>query len=108
MRVVVAVAALFFAAACAEAPQTYRDLDRLGTDYQHMPRDADEATERDTCGARRFAQLVGTPAASIDRAALPASTRIITPDMMVTQDFSPQRLNIMVGTNGVVGSLRCF
>jgi len=72
------------------------------------PQTAEEATEADTCNAARFAHLVGTPADQIDRSTLPARTRIITPDMMVTQDFSAERLNIIVGTDGRVGSLRCF
>lgn len=73
-----------------------------------MPQTADEATNADACGASRFIGLIGTPADQIDQASLPPRTRIITPDMMVTQDFSPERLNIIVGTDGRVGSLRCF
>ncbi len=108
-----AMAALVLAvSACTQAPQTYRDLDRLGRDYQRevatTPQTAAEATRRDSCGASRFRALVGTPAAEIVRASLPAHTRVITPDMMVTQDFSAQRLNIMVGTDGKVGSLACY
>ena len=72
------------------------------------PQTADEATVADACGAARFISLIGTPADQIDQSALPPRTRIITPDMMVTQDFVPERLNIIVGTDGRVGSLRCF
>lgn len=72
------------------------------------PQNADEATRLDVCGASRFIHLIGQPAADIDRSALPPRTRIITPEMMITQDFSPERLNIVVGTDGRVGSLRCF
>ncbi|MBL8543179.1 MAG: hypothetical protein JNJ63_05175 [Hyphomonadaceae bacterium] len=72
------------------------------------PQTPDEATAQDSCGAARFRHLMGAPADQIDRAALPPRTRIITPGMMVTQDFSPQRLNIFVGVDGKVGSLRCF
>ena len=111
MKRMVAACALL-AAACTEAPQTYRDLDQLGRDYQREmstpPQSADEATQRDTCGAARHRGLVGTSAAGIDRASLPAQTRVITPETMVTQDFSPYRLNVIVGTDGKVGSLRCF
>jgi Peptidase inhibitor I78 family len=108
-----AMAALMLAVgACMQAPQTYRDLDRLGRDYQRdvaaAPANAEEATRRDTCGANAHRHLIGAPAAAIDRASLPPATRIITPDMMVTQDFSPNRLNIMVGTDGKVGSLACY
>lgn len=62
---------------------------------------AEQATRADACGASGFRHLIGTPADQIDRG-------IITPDTMVTQDFSPERLNIMVGTDGQVGSLSCF
>jgi hypothetical protein len=69
---------------------------------------ANQATEADTCGAVRFIHLIGTPADQIDRSTLPPRTRILTPDMMVTADFSAERLNIMIGTDGKVGSFRCF
>jgi PBP1b-binding outer membrane lipoprotein LpoB len=72
------------------------------------PDTAQEATDQDTCGIARFRHLIGTPAADIDRATLPPRTRIITPEMAVTMDFSVERLNIMVGTDGIVGSMRCF
>lgn len=72
------------------------------------PQAAEEATEADTCGASRYTHLIGTPAEAIDRASLPPQTRVITPDMMVTMDFLAERLNVIVGTDGRVGSLRCF
>lgn len=101
------------AAACAEQPQTYRELDRIGQEYERQaitgqPENAEQATARDSCGASRFRALIGTEADQIDRATLPPRTRVITPDMMVTQDFSPARLNIMVGADGKVGSLGCY
>jgi hypothetical protein len=73
-----------------------------------MPQNAEEATAQDTCGASRFQQLVGTLASEIDQATLPPGSRVITPDAIVTQDFRPDRLNVMVGTDGRVGSLSCF
>ena len=72
------------------------------------PENAEEATAQDTCGIAQFRHLIGTDASAIDRSTLPPRTRIITPDMMVTMDFSAERLNIMVGTDGKVGSMRCF
>jgi hypothetical protein len=107
-KFILAAVTLAFTAACGSAPQTYRDLDQLGQDYQRPPQNADEATRADTCNAGRFRNLIGEEAATIDPASLPRQSRIITPDMMVTQDFSPTRLNIIVGTDGRVGSLRCF
>lgn len=67
------------------------------------PEAADE-----TCPAGQFQNLVGARAADIDHDALPDPHRIITPDMMVTADFMAARLNIIVGTDGLVGSVRCF
>lgn len=72
------------------------------------PTNQAEATAQDTCGAAAHQALIGTQASAIDQATLPAGTRIITPDMMVTQDFVATRLNIAVGTDGLVGSLSCY
>jgi hypothetical protein len=94
-----ALSALTLLAACA-APET--------PPAAAAPQTAEEATRADACGASRYAHLIGTPADQIDRASLPPRTRVITPDMMVTMDFSAERLNIFVGTDGRVGSLRCF
>jgi hypothetical protein len=51
--------------------------------------------------------LIGASAEQIDRAALPPRTRV-EPNTMVTMDFSAERLNIIVGADGRVGSMRCF
>jgi len=95
MRTLLIAGLLALASACASAPV-------------EAPTNAEEATAADTCGMARFRQLIGTRADQIDRSSLPAGTRVITPDMMVTMDFRADRLNIMVGTDGVVGSMRCF
>jgi len=72
------------------------------------PTNAEEATAQDTCGAAAHQALIGTPASAIDLATLPAGTRVLTPDMMVTQDFRADRLNIITGTDGNVASLSCY
>ncbi len=92
-----ALAGLLFLSACAaQQPPT------------SAPANAEEATVADACGAHRFQNLIGTQADQIDRSTLPGRARFITPGMMVTQDFSAERLNIFVGVDGRVGSLRCF
>jgi hypothetical protein len=90
------VALLLLSACVAQSPPT------------PAPGNAEEATAADTCGMSRFRHLIGTRAALIDESLLPPRSRIIEPDMMVTMDFSAERLNIMVGTDGLVGSMRCF
>ncbi len=72
------------------------------------PTNAAEATAQDTCGAAAHLALVGTSASAIDLATLPAGTRIVTPETMVTQDFVPARLNITTSTDGDVASLNCY
>lgn len=93
MRALIVAGLAALASACATPP---------------APVNAQEATEADACGMARFQHLIGTRADQIDRSTLPQGTRVITPDMIVTMDFRADRLNIMVGTDGVVGSMRCF
>src|SRR5437868_576363 len=110
IRLALSAVALLLLAACMTPDPTYRDLDQMGRNYQRdtqstaTPQNAEQATAADVCHASHFRTLVGTPAASIDRSTLPAHTRIISPGMMVTQDFSPERLNIRVGPDGKVAA----
>lgn len=97
MRALIIAALAGLLSACASTPPP-----------ASTPDTAEEATQADTCGIARFRHLIGTRADQIDRATLPAGTRVITPEMAVTMDFRAERLNIMVGTDGVVGSMRCF
>lgn len=97
-----ALLALVLLAACGTSPSP------AAAPSASPPQTAAEATAQDTCGAARFRHLIGAHAEQIDTATLPPRARVITPNMMVTQDFSPQRLNIMVGVDGVVGSVQCF
>lgn len=102
--------ALFLLAACS-APETTTPApasESAPPPAASGPQSAEEATAADTCGMARFAHLIGTEASAIDQSTLPPRTRIITPDMMVTQDFSAERLNIITGTDGKVSSMRCF
>ncbi len=86
------IALIVLAGACAAMP----------------PPDAPPAAQEDTCGLAAYAHLIGKPASEIDPASLPPRARILTPDAIVTMDFSPDRLNVILGTDGKVGSLRCF
>jgi hypothetical protein len=107
------VAAALALAAC-QGQQTERDLDQIGRDYQRQSQESansqntDDATRADVCGASRFAAFVGKPASSIDRSTLPPRARIISPGMMVTQDFVAGRLNIRVGPDDRVTAVQCF
>lgn len=71
------------------------------------PTTREEATAQDTCGAAQYRAMIGTPIAAASFPATP-NIRVITPDMMITQDFSAERLNVIVGTDGNISSLECF
>jgi peptidase inhibitor I78 family protein len=107
-----ALAAASILSSCETPEPTTRDLDHLSRDYQQASQatadNADDATRADVCGASRFVNLVGQPASAINRDALPARARIISPGQMVTQDFVAERLNIRVGPDGKVASIQCF
>jgi len=108
------IAAAALALAACQTQQTDRDLDRLGRDYQRQSQESatsqnvDDATRADICGASHFADLVGKPASAISRDTLPPRSRIISPGMMVTQDFVAGRLNIRVGPDDKVTAVQCF
>ncbi len=114
IRLALGAGALLALAACETPDPTYRDLDQMGRNYQRdtqasaTPQNAEQATAADVCRARQFRSLIGTPASSIDRSTLPAHTRIISPGMMITQDFSPERLNVRVAPDGKVAAVECF
>lgn len=105
MRMAFAGLAMLALGACAHHDAAYGS----GHSAHSAPAEnAEEATQADTCGMAAYEQFIGRPVSEIDRATLPPRTRVITPEMAVTMDFSAERLNIMVGTDGRVGSLRCF
>jgi hypothetical protein len=112
IRLVLATAAVLSLAACETPDPTTRDLDHLSRDYQQsvsaQPQNEEDATRADTCGASHFANLVGQPAASINRDTLPPRARIISPGQMVTQDFVAERLNLRIGPDGKVAAVQCF
>lgn len=94
---------LLFAAACTppapEAPAT--DQTAVGP----APRNADEATAQDTCGAAVYASYIGRPSSELD---VRHGARVIAPDTVVTDDFVSERINFIVNAEGVVTDIRCY
>ncbi len=97
------IALSLFAAACApaETPPPEQPPEAA------MPQTREEATAQDTCGASAYRSLVG---ANIAAVTLPADSniRVVQPDSVITQDFRPDRINIITDANGVMTSLECF
>lgn len=96
-------------AACGTTPATYRDLDRLGRDYEDegaSPLASDQAAaNRDTCGAYIYRPRIGTMLASWEP---PEGSRVIRPEQPVTGDLRPDRLNILVDADGRITALECY
>ena len=99
-----AVAALLVLAACASEAPTYRDLERVGREYedQGVSPLADRGA---SCGANQHTARVGTAIADWTP---PAGARVIRPGTPVTRDFRRERLNVIVDAEGRITSLECY
>ena len=99
-----AVAALLALAACASEAPTYRDLERVGREYedQGVSPLADRGA---SCGANQHTARVGTAIADWTP---PAGARVIRPGTPVTRDFRRERLNVIVDAEGRITSLECY
>ncbi|QGZ95454.1 I78 family peptidase inhibitor [Terricaulis silvestris] len=113
MRLAGMLGALLLLGACAtERTPTYRELERSASVYERggvsgiaAPQNAEDATARNTCGARSFRDRIGTPVADMQ---VPASVRVIAPGTAVTDDFRSNRLNIITDEHGVIIALQCY
>lgn len=108
------LAALSFVmlAACATETPTYRELENMGNEYERggssalaAPTSAEDATRRDSCGARPYRDRIGH---NVNEAQVPSGARVIGPDTVVIEDLRPSRLNFITDANGVITSLQCY
>ncbi|MEZ5686181.1 MAG: I78 family peptidase inhibitor [Paracoccaceae bacterium] len=60
-----------------------------------------------SCGAEDLQDLLGLPAERLATMKFAAPTRILRPGMAVTMDFVPERLNIVIGEDGLIEAVRC-
>jgi len=105
MRALMLTAAVFALAACGQTTTT--ETPATETPVAATPTTREEATAQDTCGASQYSALVGSNFAAVT---LPADSgvRIIQPDSVVTQDFRADRVNIIVGADGIITSVECY
>ncbi|MBU6371206.1 MAG: hypothetical protein KJS97_00645 [Alphaproteobacteria bacterium] len=62
------------------------------------------ASPADSCRAGDWRGMVGAPLAA---ATFPVGVRVLTPGAMVTQDYAPTRLNVLVDDKGIITGFRC-
>lgn len=113
MRLAGILSVLLLVGACAtERTPTYRELEGRARDYERggvsglaAPETAEAATARNTCGARAYADRVGTPVSEMQ---VPAGARVIAPGTAVTDDFRSNRLNMITDEHGVITALQCY
>ena len=105
MRWAIGVVLVIAAAACStDRDLTYRELEDLA---RRSTREQIARPTPDTCRMAEFQTLIGKPETEIDRATLPTPSRVVCHDCAVTMDFNAQRLNVILGADGRVESLRC-
>ena len=61
----------------------------------------------DICGSKPLRQFVGQPASVLDNLYIPDPKRFVHAGDAVTQDYVPERLNIMLDAGGRISGLRC-
>ncbi|SMY08345.1 I78 family peptidase inhibitor [Flavimaricola marinus] len=71
------------------------------------PGPAIPAVEDDTCGAAPYARLIGQDATALERELIMRQVRVIRPGMVVTMDFSAQRINFEIDDNNRIARIYC-
>ena len=59
------------------------------------------------CGASRLGGWIGQPADALDEQYLPEAHRLIAPGQAVTEDYRPNRLNVLLDRRGRITGFRC-
>lgn len=65
-----------------------------------------EASELESCSGGAWLEHVGQTMDQLE-IPLPENARVIDPNSAVTQDYRPDRLNILLDQSGVIAMLRC-
>lgn len=97
-------ALVLLTAACGPTRQTYRDLDQLGADYAA---EGASPLRADTCHMADHHNLLGVDDTALTGMNLPQGTRVLGFGRAAPVMDTPSRLNIQVGADHKVTSMRC-
>jgi Peptidase inhibitor I78 family len=67
----------------------------------------DPAPPAEDCGLAGALPLIGQPESVLAAMTFPIGTRIFRTGDALTMDYSPTRLNIEIGANGVIATVTC-
>ena len=107
IRAALFISAALLASACSQPAEPGPEPQSPAELAQDMPQTKQQATEQDACGASQYAALVGAPLAAVTLPA-EAHVRIIQPGTVATQDFRPERANIIVDAEGIIIAVECY
>ena len=65
------------------------------------------AQNEDTCGAQRYANLIGQDATALETMLLLGMVRVIRPGDMMTRDYRAERINFMIDANETIKAINC-
>ena len=107
MRAILIAGAALALVACGQTTTTTPAEEPGETPTASAPQTREEATAQDTCGASSYRSMIGSNVAAIQ---VPAggAVRVIMPDTVVTEDFRPDRVNIIADANGNITSVECY
>jgi hypothetical protein len=66
------------------------------------------APGEDGCNGRQYAGLIGQDQTALERVLIMRPVRVIRPGDAVTEDFSPQRINFVIGADGRIADIGCY
>lgn len=61
----------------------------------------------DACGASGMQSMVGQSKSVLAAMTFPVGTRIVEQGMPVTDDYSSERLNVLIGKSGLIEKVSC-
>lgn len=61
----------------------------------------------DSCGAARYAGIIGQDAFVLQRGFRPGEIRIIQPGTVASQEYIPERLSFIIGLNNTIRQINC-
>jgi len=102
--------ALAIASVSAAAQEQPTHDDRATAPEVTQAREGDPfVVSSDACGASRYRDLVGREFAQVyQTAALPADTLVQNRTMVRTLEYTPARLNVVLGGDGRIIAVGCF